>query len=135
MGSDRVLFYRTFKVFHGIENYLYFLEKRIFRDAYIRFRMGVSELYGHGFRYEKSNVVHLCPLCKEEEECESHFLLYCPALCDIRERYIFVFLDVNQDDPMKVIMSDNEMKNVRALSLFLHKAFERRRDALDSAEC
>ena len=63
-----------------IEHSKFFMVLKIFRDAYIGFRMGVSELSGHRFRYVKSDVVHLCPLCKEEEECVTFFAVLSSSL-------------------------------------------------------
>ena len=45
----------------------------------------------------------------QREDFKSHFLVYCPALCDAREKYNFAFPDVHHDDPMKLVMSDIEM--------------------------
>ena len=42
--SERYSLYRMFKVTHNREKYLYDLDKPVFRDLYIRFRLGMSEL-------------------------------------------------------------------------------------------
>ena len=47
MSSPRYSFYRLFKSSCELEQYLYAIDKKIFRDIYVRFRMDTTDLYIH----------------------------------------------------------------------------------------
>ena len=68
-GSERYALYRMYKSEHCIENYLFDLDKSVFRDLYVRFRFDVSELFNHRYRY-MNNVcnANVCPSCNEADE-------------------------------------------------------------------
>ena len=54
-----------------------------------KFRMGISDIALHFYRYKKHTELDLiCPLCKNANEDDLHFLLCCPVLNNLRERYI-----------------------------------------------
>ena len=48
-----------------------------FRDALIRFRLGITELKTHRNIYISHVVDNNCPFCKVVEENEYHFLFHC----------------------------------------------------------
>jgi len=48
---SRFAMYRHVKHTHELESYLYCLDKKIFRDIWIRFRFGISDLFNHKYRY------------------------------------------------------------------------------------
>ena len=131
MVSNRYDFYRQFKCCWGVEQYLYDIDKKVFRDVFVRFRMGISDLYVHKFRYTTFDVQKLCPLCREELETEKHFLLCCPALCDLRERYLYVN---GTCENLTSLLSNRQMKTIRSISMYLYKAFSRRQQAVESFE-
>ena len=133
-ASGRYIFYREFKTSWKVEQYLYDIDKKVFRDAFIRFRLGISELYMHSQRYITGADEILCPLCREEFETEIHFLLTCPALNDLRDYYIFKFMDGRNSNPVDWILASEQKHVVRSVSVFLYKAFMRRREAIDSPE-
>jgi hypothetical protein len=93
-----------------------------------RFRLGISELAVHHYRYRVfNNVDLLCPLCKETEENEMHFVLCCPALIHIREKYIKAkYYRQPSLFKLKLLMSSASGEVVRSFSLFLFKAFKLR---------
>ena len=72
-SSVRYSFYRIVKSDHCVEPYLYALDKRVFRDALIRFRMGITELFVHKHRYSAAPFTNICPLCMKNMEEEIHF--------------------------------------------------------------
>ena len=134
--SNRYISYRQFKTRCETERYLYDTDKKVFRDAYIRFRWGLSDLYIHKLRYNTEPYSTLCPLCRERDEDEFHFVLQCPALYDLRDRYLTAYLIMNnQDDPMVFLMASRETSIVRSLSMYLYKALRRRTEAVESVEC
>ena len=133
LSSNRYAFYRQIKSSWGVEQYLYDIDRKVFRDIFVRFRMGITELYVHKFRYDLGGVQRLCPLCREEIETELHFLIRCPALSDLRVQCLpsVIWTDGNIFE----LMSSNKMKVIRSISIFMYRAFVRRQDAIDSVEC
>ena len=91
-------------------------------------------LYIHKLRNTQEMVEKLCPLCREEVETEEHFLLFCPALDDLREHYILPHLDLNHENYVKCLLVTKEMSMIRATSTYLYRAFRRRHEALESVE-
>ena len=54
-----------------------------------RFRLGISDLLIHHYRYRKHDVKDIiCPLCKNARENEVHFVFSCPALNSLRNQLI-----------------------------------------------
>ena len=54
-----------------------------------RFRMGISGIAVHHYRYRRPDTIdQICPLCKEVLEDDFHFVLCCPVLSDLRSQYI-----------------------------------------------
>ena len=88
-----------------MERYQYDIDKRVFIEAFIGFRLGISELYMHSQRYITGADEILCPLCREEFETEIHFLLTCPALNDLRDHYIFKFMQGRNSNPVEWILA------------------------------
>ena len=133
LTSNRYAFYRQIKSSWGVEQYLYDIDRKVFRDIFVRFRMGITELYVHKFRYDLGGVQRLCPLCREEIETELHFLIRCPAVSDLRVQCLpnVMWTDGNIFE----LMSSNKMKVIRSISIFMYRAFVRRQDVIDSVEC
>ena len=62
---------------------------RFVKNALTRFRFGYTSVNINYRSYSTHNQPNvLCPLCKRFEENEIHFVLCCPALDDLRKRYI-----------------------------------------------
>ena len=133
-NSSRYSFYNLFKEQCEVEQYLYVLDRKVFRDVYIRFRMGITELYSHKLRYFPEGIERVCPLCREGIETEVHFLFVCPALYDLRERFLFPYLDCNHENLVKFLIGSKETSTIRALSIYLYRAFKWRQDAIASVE-
>ena len=54
-----------------------------------RFRLGISDIAVHYYRYKRHTDNDLFyPLCGEAQENEVHFILVCPMLSDLREQFI-----------------------------------------------
>ena len=132
-NSDRYSFYRQYKGHCQVERYLFVIDKKCFRDLLVRFRLGISDLFQYKMRYCAEFVRALCPLCREEDEDEIHFLFRCPALCDLRIQYILPFVNVPHANLLSILLSD-DVDSLRALSSYLYKAFKRREEAVESVE-
>ena len=129
-SSVRYSFYRIVKIDHCVEPYLYVLDKRVFRDALIRFRMGITDLFVHKYRYSAAPFTNICPLCMENVEDEIHFLLYCPATFDLRMRYLLPIVQIEASDPPSNIFSNDDTCAIRNTATYLFKAFQRRSEAM-----
>jgi len=131
LGSDRYTFYRLVKPVCELDQYLFALDKKIFRDHYVRFRFGISDLYIHRNRYNKASYRTVCPICMEEEEDEVHFLLSCPALYDLRLRFIMPHVPLDGNDPVTSIFRSRDVHVIRSVSAFIYYAFRRRTEAVN----
>ena len=87
-ASDRYQLYRSFNWRHGTELYLNSLGNERLRNILIRFRMSLSELYIHQFRFRKNVQCLLCPTCREKDEDGIHVLFLCPAYEDLRRTFL-----------------------------------------------
>ena len=132
-SSNRYLLYRQIKQQPTLENYLRLIDKKVFREMYIKFRMGVSELFNHKYRFRQDSPSMLCPSCREDEEDDTHFLLECPAYEDLRSRHIR-FLVAPMPFSYVSLLSSNDAETVKNVSTYLFHAFKRRRCALDVIE-
>ena len=126
--SGRYSFYRLIKPSWGRETYLYALDKKPFRDVYVQFRAGFSELYCHKLRFSKENQdnLYVCPSCREEFECEFHVLYGCPVYEDLRRKFMYNFRDFNR---VEQLLSSIDTYTIRDMAMFLYYALKRRREA------
>ena len=129
--SSRYSIYKMFKTSRCTEKYLLLIDKKAFRDILSRFRLGMSELSVHSKRYQPDTHYDdfICPMCKEDEEDEKHFLLECPALSDIREKYLRVLYEYDQRLVFHELLSSHKENVIRGVCRYLHTAFQRRREA------
>ncbi len=91
-----------------------------------KFRLGVSELSVHYYRYRNHTEENLiCPFCKEMKEDEVHFVLCCPVLDDLRKQYIPPKFCKNPCCfRLSLLLASTNQEIIRKLSLFLYKAFK-----------
>ena len=61
---------------------------KYYRNALAQFRMGVSQINTHKYRYSKLPEEVNCPFCENTPESEIHFLLHCPVYRNLRTRYL-----------------------------------------------
>ena len=128
VSSERFELYKTFCSAHDIKTYLILNTDRHLKFITTRFRLGISELNVHRFRYKKANDLDLlCPLCKEVKEDELHFVLVCPALQGIRETFIQPKYYMHPClFRLSLLLACTNVNTVRNLSLYLYKAFKYR---------
>jgi len=133
-NKDRFSLYRQIKQVCTVEPYLYALDKKPYRDAWIRFRLGISDLYVHRNRYNCNPHSTVCPLCMEEDEDENHFLFYCPALFDLRKRYILPHVREQTNDLFQGLFSTMDASVIRNVSNYLYQSFKRRSLAVETLD-
>ena len=123
--SDRFDSYRNFTSTHLLKPYLLVDLDRNLKHLLAKFRFGASDILTHKNRYKaQDNNDSSCPLCRETEETEVHFVLTCPALQDIRTNFIPAkyFRQPNYFH-LCLLLSSTIPDTVKNLSLFLSKAF------------
>ena len=87
-SSTRFSIYRQFKHCFEREYYVAVIWINIYRNAPAQFRMGVSQINTHKYRYSKLSEEVNCPFYENTPESEIHFLLHCPAYRNLRTRYL-----------------------------------------------
>lgn len=131
MRSTRYEFYRLFKLDWGQENYLIALDKKVFRDVYVQFRTGFSELFTHKYRYIPDGHNNmLCPSCYESDESEVHFLLECPVYKDLRDKYIGDVSYAVNEVVVQTLFNTNDINSMRKVATFLYYALKRRSESV-----
>ena len=129
--SDRYSFYRLFKVVWTKENYLSALDRKPFRDVFVQFRTGFSDLYCHKSRYQgNEDNLYVCPSCRETFECEIHFLCTCPVYEDLRLKYLSNDVRSLLLSNFEDVLSSQDRSEIRSLAVYLYYAFKRRREAM-----
>ena len=124
--SERFSMYRSFSCDHDLKPYISLNIDRHLKIVTTGFRIGISKLFVHYFRYRKHNESDLiCPLCMTTKEDEVHFVLSCQALSFLRERFIPAKY-YRQPCLFKLclLLSCSKADVVTNLSIFLHKAFK-----------
>ena len=134
-SKERFEFYSIFKQSIQTEEYIDVLQLRCFREAYIKFRFGISPILVYRLRYRCEIIPRdlLCPVCKDEIEDESHVLFSCKAYEDFRKdvswfngSHTAAVADVSH-----VMSADNE-RSIWEVSRFLYKVLQRRNGIVTS---
>ena len=82
-------FYSSFKSMIYLNSFL--LHRTLpfsLQTTLIRFRLGVSNILCHKYKYSNNINIHLCPLCKKDIEDEHHILLVCKVYENLRLTYL-----------------------------------------------
>ena len=82
-------FYSSFKSMIYLNSFL--LHRTLpfsLQTTLIRFRLGVSNILCHRYKYSNNINIHLCPLCKKDIEDENHILLVCKVYENLRLTYL-----------------------------------------------
>lgn len=129
-GSDRCKVYRTLKSCLVSENLWSCIRTRIFRDALVRFRLGVSEILTHKQRYcrgESEEDDINCPFYTDESDNECLFSR-CKKYYILRPSNL---KNVERDCQSSILcrIFNNERCSascVKQLAWFIFKAIDRR---------
>jgi hypothetical protein len=127
-NSDRFSTYRTCCTTHEVKTYLQMNLDNHLKYIMTRFRLGISDIAQHYYRYRKhSEVDIICPLCKNGKEDELHFVLCCPALATLRIRYIpLKFHRYPNWFRLSLLLASEKDSIIKNLSIYLYKAFHLR---------
>ena len=124
--STNLGIYATYKDFFVRENYVDCISVECYRTALAQFRMGVSQIYKHRFRFSPSDENWRCPVCKSVNETETHFMFVCPAYTDIREKYLPPIRITDLDHLLVIILKSTSSDTIMNVAKFICLAFERR---------
>jgi hypothetical protein len=127
-NSDRFSVYTTFCTSADVKTYLLLNIDKHLKYVMSRFRLGISEIAEHYYRYRKHNQSDLlCQLCKKEKENEMHFVLCCHVLQDLRVRYIpskcYNFPSMFK---LALLLASTHEQTIKNVAIYLYKAFKLR---------
>ena len=84
--SERFDIYRQINPHHCVPGYITANMDSHLKHIVTRFRLGISEINIHQLRYKQfTNRRLICPMCKNAQETECHFVLCCPAFDTLRK--------------------------------------------------
>ena len=108
---------------------------RKYRNILIKFRLGVSQIHGHRYKFYKYNRLLLkCPLCENPTEDEFHVLFECYAYVDLRNSILPQNLvNIRNTHSMCNIMNDNVYQRNVAKYLLYYK-FAKRSELIQQRE-
>ena len=126
--------YREYKYYFEHEIYLQCLNFRKFRHALAKFRTCSHNLEIEVGRHSGiARMERTCKLCSLGVEDEAHFMLYCPVLDWLRQKYIqskfYVSPNINK---FYVLMSTKNETIIDGVAKYLYHAFEFRKELIES---
>ena len=131
-NSERFSVYSSFKSVCEPEPYLFLDVNRYIRTALVRFRFGMSVIALHSSRFANNTKNVACPMCKNVEESEVHFILCCPSYTSLRNQYIpLKFIRHPCAFRLSLLLSTRNMTILKNLALFIYYALKKR-DILSS---
>ena len=109
-SSPRFSVYKCFKSSMYLEPYFCTITNKHLREVLIRFRLGISDLRVHKFRYAEGTPDLSCPFCKSETENEMHFLFNCEHLQILRNKYLPATFSKRTDlDALESLLTNKEL--------------------------
>ena len=126
--SDRFSVCRTFCTVYDMKMYLKLNIDRHLKFIMTRFRLGISDIAVHFYRYKRHTDNDLfCPLCGEAQKNELHFVLCCPVLSDLRAQFIAAeFYKFPSLFSISLPLTFSNEKFVRTLSVYLYRGLKLR---------
>ena len=126
MSKPKLRIYREFKTNYGLENYIAFNLSRQERSYSAQFRCGILPLRVETGRFKNEPLSER--KCTSVEE-EFHFILHCPKYNIERQNLLEVYLSNLVGDNVAKLNALMQQA-VRPLAKYIHKAFQKRREAL-----
>ena len=131
MSKPKLRIYREFKTNYGLENYIVFNLSRQERSYLAQFRCGILPLRVETGRFKNEPLSERkCMFCDQESvEDEFHFILHCPKYNIERQNLLEIYLSNLVGDNVAKLNALMQQA-VRPLAKYIHKAFQKRREAL-----
>ena len=126
--SERFCMYSQYKTTITVEPYLLLNMNRYVKimRALVHFRLKISNLFVHKYRYRNANQMsNMCRLCLSETEDEVHFVLGCSKLDSLRKELIppkFSFYPSRFN--LISLLSVKDEKTLNNFATFLYKSFK-----------
>ena len=96
----------------------------------IKFRLGVSEIYCHRYKYSKNIDLMRCPFCvRYYLEDERHILFICPMYMSITDKYFKNIFPLLLNEQIKV--NEFIVNQWYIISKYLNEMFALRKGVLD----
>ena len=125
--SENFSTFYSFKPFIKLENFLCVSSfGRSLRNVLIRFRLGVSAINQHRYKFYSNKNLLKCPACNAPVENEFHVLFECVAYNDLRHKLPIKIVNNKTTQAMLQLLSNDE-HNI-SVSKFLVEMFARRYD-------
>ena len=127
--SSKLRFYKLFKTTFRREPYLMEISNFYLRKRLTKFRCSDHNLEIEVGRHKNIDAKHrVCRICRNDIETEEHFLRFCPAYSDLRNRY---FGGTNTFIEWREILKCTDKKTSYAVANYLTKAQKIRDSILD----
>eukprot|EP00745_Piridium_sociabile_P043608 TRINITY_DN8944_c0_g1_i10.p1 TRINITY_DN8944_c0_g1~~TRINITY_DN8944_c0_g1_i10.p1 ORF type:complete len:1137 (-),score=123.12 TRINITY_DN8944_c0_g1_i10:208-3198(-) len=132
-SSARSSLFGNLKHMFAREQYIDVLYVDVYRNILAQFRMGVSQLNVHRYRFSPSNENTACPVCLNTPEDEIHFMFVCPLYDQIRQFYKFnATAEENLVSKLVSSLKIESQREIVNLAKFLVAAFKLRTNFIDS---
>ena len=132
-SSARLNVYSSIKRHFGKEKYITCLWRLLYRNALGQFRMGVSQINVHKFRFSTTEDHFVCPFCTECRETEIHFLFVCPTYAQIRSKFLSPVHDENNlDNKLVEILSSTSENEIVATAKYIFFSLKLRESLIDN---
>jgi len=116
------------------ERYIDIITFNTYRVALARFRIGVSEINFHKFRYASIDEKRNCPFCKNVLEDEVHVMFLCPVYKDIRQKHLSVAESIPYNIQLAKIFSSRNDDVIFNSSRFIYYMYQERRKQLNDSQ-
>lgn len=124
--SARLSTYSTHKSCFDREKYVDFIWMDTYRNALAQFRMGVSQINVHRYRFSQTAENVLCPIGCTKRESELHLLFECPLYVQLRNQYLPALCEQGEYRKFVDLMQSESKETTLSLAKFLFFAFSRR---------
>ena len=124
-SSEKMLTYGKVKTFFEREKYVGVIWIEAYRNALAQFRMGISQINAHKYRFSAKEST-ACPFCPEKVESEIHFLFECPTYNQLRRNYLHDSVAGSDFQKIKWLLTNDSPKVIVNTAKFLFFAFKLR---------
>ena len=117
--SNRYLIYKNSKQSRYKEMYLNHIKPDVIRRLLSRFRLGVSAILTHKYRFVNDKET-MCPMCTEHEEDDINFILHCPVYHDLRVKYLSPFHSPPNEISFNSMLQMEDANMIAGLKLYIY---------------
>jgi len=131
-SSEVLSCYKTYKTCFEKERYVDVLWCDIYRNVFAQFRMGVSQINKHRYRFAQTTENTACPFCITKQENEIHLFFECPMYTNLRLKYLAKQINTNiTHENIVYFVSSSSKEIIVNTAKFLFHAFKLRLEKLN----